>query len=223
MRRSLTLRVLQVLAGLGLYGVGIAFMVQGALGVASWDVLAQGISRTSGLEFGVVMFLVSLAVFLLWIPLRQRPGPGTVLNIVIVPIVSQLTIDALPQPDELWLRILYLAAGILIIGIATGIYLGAAFGPGPRDGLMTGLHRVTGWPIWLVRTLLEVTVVVIGWLLGGDAAIGTLAFALLIGPIVHVAMPWFRPRERAAEPKPAAIDDPEDAGEGPPEPAGLPG
>jgi len=192
--RSLPLRLLQLLIGLALYGAGIGLMVEGALGVAPWDVLNQGLARSTGLEFGLCMFLVSLGIFILWIPLRQRPGLGTVLNIVIVPLAAQGTIWLLPTPDELWLRIVFLAVGLWTIGVATGIYLGADFGPGPRDGLMTGLHARTGWPIWLVRTLIEVLVVVTGWLLGGDAWIGTLAFALLIGPIVHLAMPWFAPR-----------------------------
>lgn len=205
MSHSIPLRVLQLLIGLALYGIGVGLMVQAVLGVSPWDVLAQGISLVSGLEFGLVMFLVSLGIFILWIPLRQRPGVGTALNVLIVPIAAQVTIWLLPRPDELWLRMLLLIAGIWLIGVATSVYLGARFGPGPRDGLMTGLHAVTGWPIWLVRTLLELTVVLGGWLLGGDAFVGTLAFALLIGPIIGLSMPWFdrRTRELGARTAPA--------------------
>lgn len=204
--RSVPLRILQLIVGLALYGVGIAFMVRGMLGVSPWDVLTQGLAKTTGLEFGVVMFLISIVIFLLWIPLRQRPGVGTVFNILVVPLSAQATIWLLPEPSELWLRILFLAGGIWLIGVATAIYLGADFGPGPRDGLMTGLHARTGWPIWMVRTLLEIVVVITGWLLGGDAGIGTLAFALLIGPIVHLTLPWCSRavrRMRAARTAPA--------------------
>ena len=223
MFRSVPLRVVQLLVGLSLYGVGIGLMVRGALGISPWDVLAQGVATTSGLEFGLVMFFVSLGIFLLWIPLRQRPGIGTALNIVVVPITAQLTIEVLGQPAELWLRIVLLVAGLWVIGVATGIYLGAGFGPGPRDGLMTGLHRMTGWPIWLVRTLIEVVVVAVGWLLGGDASVGTLAFAFLMGPIVHLSMPWFAarpPKGGSADPE---SEDSKDSDDGPPEPTGIPG
>lgn len=182
---------IQLLIGLVLYGVGMGLMVRAAIGVAPWDVLTQGIGRVTGLEFGVVTLLVSIVVFLLWIPLRQRPGLGTIANILVIPFSSQGTIWLVPQLEVLWAQILVFAAGLVVLALATGLYIGVGLGPGPRDGLMTGLHARTRWPIWAIRTGIEVAVTAIGWALGGNLGLGTLAFALLIGPMVHVTMPWF--------------------------------
>lgn len=207
MRRLLLLRLVQLVVGLVAYGVGVALMVQAAVGVSPWDVLAQGLARITGIEFGWMTVLIGAAVLLLWIPLRQRPGLGTVLNVLLVGTAAQVFLDLVPAPTELWLRIISFAGGLALVAVATGAYIGSEFGPGPRDGLMTGLRARTGWPIWVVRTGIEVVVVAIGWALGGNVGFGTIAFALLIGPMVHVTMPWFslraridRTRERHARP-----------------------
>jgi uncharacterized membrane protein YczE len=186
---TMTRRVAQLLIGLLLFGLSLALMIQAVVGVPPWDVFTQGLSRVTGLRFGVLTVIISVALLLLWIPLRQKPGIGTVLNALLIGPCVELGFMLFSQPEELWLRFLMFAGGLLLNGIATGLYIGARFGPGPRDGLMTGLHRVTGKPIWAVRTSIEVVVLAAGWILGGNVGIGTLAFALLIGPLVHFFMP----------------------------------
>jgi uncharacterized membrane protein YczE len=193
-----TRRIAQLLGGLFLYGVGIAFMVRAEIGVAPWDVLTQGISKQTGLPFGLITNLVGVLVLLLWIPIRQRPGVGTVLNVLLVGPSAQLMLWLVPEQTELWVRIPMFVVGLLVVGIATGLYIGARLGPGPRDGLMTGLHTKLGWPIWQVRTIIEVTVLAIGWVLGGNVGVGTVAFALLIGPIANVTLPLLRVPEPVA-------------------------
>lgn len=196
----MTRRILQLAVGLFLYGIGIALMVRGAVGLSPWDVLSQGISLQTGIPFGWVTVLISMVVLCLWIPIRQKPGIGTIANAILVGIFADMGLIAIPEQEDLLVRIVLFSVGLLTIGVATGMYIGARFGPGPRDGLMTGLHRVTGWPIWLVRTLIEVIVLIIGWMLGGNVGIGTLAFALLIGPIVGFFMPILLvPAARTAE------------------------
>jgi uncharacterized membrane protein YczE len=187
-------RIGQLLVGLFLYGIGIAFIVRGAIGAAPWDVLTQGIARHVPLTFGMITILVSVVVLLLWIPLRQRPGVGTVLNALLVGPSADVGFLLIPETDSLWIRIPFFVIGLLLLSAATGLYIGASFGPGPRDGLMTGLHRRSGWPIWIVRTGLEVTVVAVGWALGGNVGIGTVAFALLVGPLCQFFMRLFRIR-----------------------------
>ena len=196
-------RFVQLFVGLFLYGIGIALIVRGELGVAPWDVLTQGIAKQTGLNFGLITILTSGVVLLLWIPIRQKPGFGTVMNALLVGPFADLGLWLIPPGLDLWIRALLLPAGIVVLAIATGLYIGAHFGPGPRDGLMTGLHRVTGWKIWIVRTGIEVVVLAAGWLLGGNVGIGTLAFALLIGPLCGYAIPLFavrRPKDAAATP-----------------------
>ena len=200
-----TRRIGQLLVGLFLYGAGIAFMVRAEIGVAPWDVLTQGISKQTGLPFGLITNLVGVLVLLLWIPIRQKPGVGTVLNVLLIGPSAQLVLWLVPEQTELWVRIPLFIAGLLVVGIATGLYIGARLGPGPRDGLMTGLHAKLGWPIWLVRTIIEVTVLAIGWVLGGDVGIGTVAFALLIGPIANVTLPLLRVPE-LREPAPPVVE-----------------
>lgn len=185
-------RVVQLLGGLALYGLAIALMVRAAIGVSPWDVLTQGVSLRTGLPFGLVTNLVGLAVLALWIPLRQPPGIGTVLNVAIIGPSAQLGLTVLPHPVEPLLRIAYFTGGLLLLAVATGLYVGARLGPGPRDGLMTGLVARTRWPVSAVRGGIEVTVTAIGGVLGGNVGIGTLAFALLIGPLVAVTLPLFR-------------------------------
>lgn len=184
-------RSVQLLAGLLLYGLGIAMLLRGELGTAPWDVLTTGLITHIPISFGMMTVLVSAIVLLCWIPIRERPGIGTVLNALLVGPAADLGLLLFPETDALWVRILYLVGGVLVIGAATGVYIGSRFGPGPRDGLMTGLHRVTRLPIWIVRTGLEVTVVAIGWLLGGAVGIGTVVFALTIGPLCQLFLPVF--------------------------------
>lgn len=184
-------RITQLLVGLFLYGIGISFIVRGMIGAAPWDVLTQGIARHVPLTFGVITILVSVVVLLLWIPIRQKPGIGTVLNALLVGPSADVGFLLIPETDVLWVRILFFVIGLLVLSGATGLYIGAAFGPGPRDGLMTGLHRRTGWPIWVVRTGLEVMVVAVGWALGGNVGVGTVAFALLVGPLCQYFLRLF--------------------------------
>ncbi|MDR6906218.1 putative membrane protein YczE [Agromyces sp. 3263] len=193
-------RFVQLFVGLFLYGMGIALIVRGELGVAPWDVLTQGIAKQTGLNFGLITVITSGIVLLLWIPIRQKPGFGTIMNALLVGPFADLGLWLIPSGLDLWARILLLGAGIVVLAIATGLYIGAHFGPGPRDGLMTGLHRVTGWRIWIVRTGIEVIVLAIGWALGGDVGIGTVAFAVLIGPLCGYAIPLFAIRRSSAMP-----------------------
>ena len=201
--RRLARRGVQLLIGLFLYGIGIAFIVRGEIGAAPWDVLTQGISNHVPLSFGVITILTSIVVLILWIPLRQKPGIGTLLNALLVGPAADVGLWLIPIGQPLWLRILCFAIGLTVLAAATGLYIGAHFGPGPRDGLMTGLHRRTGARIWIVRTALEVTVVAIGWMLGGNVGVGTLAFALLIGPMCQFFMRVFAIRLPAREDAPA--------------------
>lgn len=185
----MTRRWVQLLLGLFLYGIAISVMIRAAVGLSPWDVLAQGISIHTGIPFGFVTNIVGGIVLLLWIPIRQRLGVGTVLNALLIGPSAEVGLWLIPEQTELWVRIPMFAAGLLLLAIATGLYIGARFGPGPRDGLMTGIHRKFGVRIWIVRTSIEVFVLIIGWILGGNVGFGTLAFALLIGPLVHLTMP----------------------------------
>src|SRR5215207_2254689 len=197
-------RFVQLFIGLFLYGIGIALIVRGELGVAPWDVLTQGIAKQTGLGFGLIIVLTSGLVLLLWIPIRQRLGFGTVMNALLVGPAADVGLWLIPAGLDLWVRIILLASGIAVLAVATGLYIGAHFGPGPRDGLMTGLHKTTGWKIWIVRTGIELIVLAVGWLLGGNVGIGTVAFALLIGPLCGYAIPLFAiKRADAASARPA--------------------
>lgn len=187
----MTRRILQLLIGLFLYGIGIALIVRGAIGVAPWDVLTQGIDNHTHLGFGLITVLMSGVVLLFWIPIRQKPGIGTVLNALLVGPSADVGLWLIPEGLDLWLRIILFAAGLLVLAAATGLYIGAHFGPGPRDGLMTGLHKRTGWKIWIVRTGIEVVVLGIGWALGGNVGVGTVLFALLVGPLCNWTIPFF--------------------------------
>src|ERR1700748_1193672 len=169
----LTRRVVQLLVGLFLYGIAIAMMVQAAIGIAPWDVLTQGISKQTHIEFGWMTNIIGLGVLVLWIPIRQKPGIGTLLNVLLIGPSAQLGLTVIPLQHSLWVQIPLFLGGLLLRAIATGLYIGARLGPGPRDGLMTGIHRRTGWRIWIVRTSIEVTVLLVGWALGGDFGPGT--------------------------------------------------
>jgi uncharacterized membrane protein YczE len=189
--RRLARRTSQLFAGLILYGVGMALMVESRLGLTSWDVFHQGLSQVTGLSFGLVVILLGIPILLLWIPLRQRPGFGTVANLLVIGFVVDAALAVIPNAP-LWVRAVYLISGILVIGMGTGLYIGARMGPGPRDGLMTGIvARFPRLSIRLVRTVLELTVLGLGWLLGGTVGLGTLAFALAIGPLAQLFIPMF--------------------------------
>jgi uncharacterized membrane protein YczE len=177
-----------LLVGLWLFGMGEAFLLTGDLGASPWTVLAQGLSRRTGWDIGWLTFLISMTVLLLWIPLRQQPGLGTVLNIVVIPIALQLAYDLTPAPSNLVARFALVVLGIATIGLGSGFYLTAGHGPGPRDGWMTGLHHRTGHPVGQIRLGIEVVVLVLGVALGGTFGIGTVLFALLIGQAVALGL-----------------------------------
>lgn len=187
---STTRRTVQLLVGLWLFGASVALLVRADLGLDPWDVLHQGIAGRTGVSIGIVVIATSVVVLALWIPLRQRPGVGTLANVVLVGLALDATIAVLPAPAELPWRLAFLVAGILGNAIATGLYIGAGLGPGPRDGLMTGL-AARGMSIRAARTGIEITVLVIGWLLGGTVGVGTVAYAVAIGPLAHVFIPLF--------------------------------
>ena len=192
-------RLLQLYAGLVLYGVSMALMVRSSLGVMPWDVLHQGLSRQLGWSLGVVTMVVGAAVLLAWVPLRERPGLGTLSNIVVIGLAVDGALAVIPVPAGLVGRVVFGMLGIVLNGVATAAYIGVQLGPGPRDGLMTGLVRRTGGSVRLVRTAIEVTVVATGWLLGGTLGVVTLLYAVTIGPLVHVLLPRLEiaPPERA--------------------------
>ena len=191
-------RLLQLFAGLWLYGASIAVMLEAALGLEPWGVLNEGVMEQTPLSFGAVVCLIGAAVLLLWIPLRQKPGVGTVANVILIGVAVDVTAPLIPDVDGYAARGLLLALGILANGLAGGLYIGAGLGPGPRDGLMTGLARRTGWPLRRVRTGIELVVLACGWLLGGTVGIGTVAYALAIGPLVQFFLPRLTVRERPA-------------------------
>ncbi|KKD04152.1 YczE/YyaS/YitT family protein [Streptomyces sp. WM6386] len=184
-------RLIQLYAGLALYGASSALLVEAGLGLEPWNVLHQGLAELTGRTIGVVSIFVGAAVLLLWIPLRQRPGLGTVSNVFVVGIAMDGTLAALPEVRTLAVRIPLLLAGILLNGVATGLYIAARFGPGPRDGLMTGLHQRTGRSIRLMRTAVEMAVVATGFALGGTIGIGTVLYAVSIGPLAQLFLRLF--------------------------------
>jgi uncharacterized membrane protein YczE len=188
--RGVSLRLAQLYGGLLLYGVSSSLLVLAGLGLDPWDVFHQGLSRTIGLAIGTWTILVGAAVLLLWIPLRQRPGIGTLSNVVLVGGTMDVVLGHVNAPHAMAARVACLVCGVLLNGVATGAYIGAGLGPGPRDGLMTGL-AARGHSIRVVRTGLELAVLATGWLLGGTVGVGTLLYALSIGPLAHVFIPLF--------------------------------
>lgn len=186
---SLFVRCLvQLCGGLVLFGASVALMVRSRLGLGAWDVFHQGLAMRTGLPFGWIIIAVSALVLLLWIPLQQRPGLGTVGNALVVGVVVDAALHVLTNPSSLSLRVAFLVTGILANGVATGLYIGAGLGPGPRDGLMTGLAQ-RGYSIRLARTTIELAVLAAGWALGGTVGIGTVLYAVSIGPLVHFFLP----------------------------------
>ncbi len=192
-------RAARLVAGCVLFGLGIALLVQAELGVDPWTVFAQGVAENAGLSLGTVVIITSLVVLALWFPLHQRPGLGTLTNALLVGPVIDLGVALIPVTDRPGWQAAYVLGALVIVAIGSGLYIGAGWGPGPRDGLMTGLADL-GVPIAVGRTAIEVTVLVLGWLLGGTVGIGTAVFALGIGPCVSRALPLLSVRPRTAEP-----------------------
>jgi uncharacterized membrane protein YczE len=185
---GLVYRLVWLNLGLVGFGAGLGFLVRARLGLDPWDVLSQGISRHLGIQIGWVVDIIGAVVLLAWIPLRQRPGLGTLLNIVVVGLAANGTLDVVPVVHGLGWRVLLMLSAVLLVGLATGCYIGAGLGPGPRDGLMTGI-AARGHSIRVVRFALEATVLVVGYLLGGSVGVGTVVYAVCIGPLVHVTLP----------------------------------
>lgn len=183
-----------------------ALFVHANLGADPWDVFHLGVAKQLGISFGTVIILTGAAVLLLWIPIRQMPGLGTVSNVIVLGLAADATLAVLPPLESLVARSALLVGAIVLNAIATGMYIGAGFGPGPRDGLMTGLHARTGWSLRGIRTAIELSVLLIGWLLGGKFGVGTVIYALSIGPLIQLCLPWFsQPVSRNAVSPPREI------------------
>jgi uncharacterized membrane protein YczE len=204
--RELRRRLPQLLVGIPVLGVGIAMTLQARLGVSPYDVLHQGIAAKTGRSVGTVVIVVGVVILIFWIPLRQRPGLGTVLNTLTVGLVIDLALHVVPEPEMLAARIPLLVAGIVITGLGMGLYIGAGLGPGPRDGLMTGV-AAKGFPLWAVRTVLELAALAAGWILGGNVGIGTVAFAFSIGPLGHFFLARLHLENAPADLGPGAVGE----------------
>ena len=199
-------RFTQLMVGLVLYGWSMAMLLRSGLGLDPWDVFHQGITNHVPLSFGQVTIVVGALVLLLWIPLRQRPGIGTVLNVVVIGLAADAGLAAMPAVTWLPGQIAMRLGGVVAHGLAGALYVGARLGPGPRDGLWVAITERTGHSIRLVRTVLEVTIVAIGWLLGGTVGIGTVVYAVAIGPIVQLFMPWVEVRLEGEDPLPDPVE-----------------
>lgn len=182
-------RLTRCVLGLAVFGVGISLQIDARLGNPPWDVFHEGVSLQTGVSIGRVIVLTGLALLVLWIPLRQRPGIGTILNALVIGTVADVALQVIPEPAALPTRGVMVVAGIVCVAVGSALYIGSGLGPGPRDGLMTGL-AARGIPVRVARTGIEVTVLVVGWLLGGRVGIGTVVFAVTIGPLVQ----WWMPR-----------------------------
>lgn len=196
-------RLIQLFIGLSLYGFSIAVMIEAALGLEPWGVFNEGVVQHTPLTFGLVVNIIGALVLLLWIPLKQKPGIGTIANVLIIGTAVDISARFIPDIDGYAMRGAFLVAGVLLNGLAGGLYIGAGLGPGPRDGLMTGLHRRTGWPLRRVRTGIELVVLALGFAMGGTVGIGTVIYALCIGPIVQFWLPRLTVRD--APPKAALV------------------
>ncbi|MGG5838935.1 MULTISPECIES: membrane protein YczE [Enterobacteriaceae] len=191
-------RLLQLYIGLVLYGVSTAMFVRADLGADPWNVFHIGVAKQLSLDIGTVMILTGVVVLLFWIPLRQRPGLGTISNVIVLGLAADASLALMPELSALPARIALLIAAVIVNAIATGMYIGAGFGSGPRDGLMTGIHARMGWSVRTVRTAIEVSVLLIGWALGGTIGVGTVLYALAIGPLIQICLPWFRQKPAIA-------------------------
>jgi len=198
-------RLIQLYIGLILYGVSAAMYVRADLGADPWNVFHLGVARIFSLNLGVVMIGVGALVLLLWIPLRTRPGIGTISNVIVLGLAADAALALMPPVESLALRIGLLITALIVNGLATGMYIGAGLGAGPRDGLMTGIHARTGWSIRSIRTSIEVTVLTLGWLMGGAFGVGTVLYALAIGPLIQFFLPWFK-ITAAKKPLAAAVE-----------------
>lgn len=198
-------RLIQLYVGLILYGVSAAMYVRADLGADPWNVFHLGVARIFSLNLGVVMIGVGALVLLLWIPLRTRPGIGTISNVIVLGLAADAALALIPPIESLAIRIGLLVTALLVNGMATGMYIGAGLGAGPRDGLMTGLHARTGWSIRSIRTSIEVTVLSAGWLMGGAFGVGTVLYALAIGSLIQFFLPWFQ-ITATKKPLPAAVE-----------------
>ena len=187
-KRPRAFTVIMLVIGLFLFGLGEAILIASDSGVSPWTVLAQGISKMTNVSIGEATFLISISILLFWIPLRQIPGIGTILNVIIIASAIDLTLPYLPHPENFLLKILQASLGILVVGIGSGIYLSCNLGPGPRDGLMVGLQQITNKSIPIIRTFIELSAVISGWLLGGIVGVGTILFVFGIGPCVGMGL-----------------------------------
>jgi uncharacterized membrane protein YczE len=191
--RDVTLKSMsRLILGLFIFGLALAMMIKAKVGVPPWDVLGQGISKTFGITFGQATIVVSALVLLAWIPLKVRPGVGSVLNAILIGLFADLCLDYLPYFDNYFSNLLMFLLGVATIAFATGLYISAKLGSGPRDGLMIGTQKALGWPLWLVRTMFEGTVMVIGYLLGGQVREGTVIFAVAIGYLMQASLKFFK-------------------------------
>ncbi|WP_324723745.1 hypothetical protein [Lelliottia sp. JS-SCA-14] len=185
-------RLLQLYVGLGFYGLSTAMFVRADLGADPWNVFHLGVARLLAMDIGTVMILTGALVLLFWIPLRQRPGLGTISNVIVIGLAADASLSLLPEMSSLVARSALLISAVVVNALATGMYIGAGFGSGPRDGLMTGINARTGWSVRSVRTAIEVSVLLIGCVLGGTFGVGTVLYALAIGPLIQICLPWFR-------------------------------
>jgi uncharacterized membrane protein YczE len=184
-------RLLQLYVGLSFYGLSTAMFVRADLGADPWNVFHLGVARLLAMDIGTVMILTGALVLLFWIPLRQRPGLGTISNVIVIGLAADAALSLLPEMSSLVARSVLLISAVVVNALATGMYIGAGFGSGPRDGLMTGINARTGWSVRSVRTAIEVTVLLIGCVLGGTFGVGTVLYALTIGPLIQICLPWF--------------------------------
>lgn len=201
----MTRRIAQLLIGLAMYGISLAMFIRAGLGLDPWDVFHQGVAGKIGWSIGTVVVVVSFLVLLLWIPLRQMPGFGTLANAVLVGVFADIGLALIPAFPQLGGQIALLAGAVVLNGIASACYIGARLGPGARDGLMTGLARRTGWSVRLSRTLIEIVVLGVGWLLGGSVGVGTVVYALAIGPLVQLLLPLFMVPAKAPQAVPEGL------------------
>lgn len=185
-------RLLQLYVGLSFYGLSTAMFVRADLGADPWNVFHLGVARLLAMDIGTVMILTGALVLLFWIPLRQRPGLGTISNVIVIGLAADAALSLLPEMSSLVARSVLLVSAVVVNALATGMYIGAGFGSGPRDGLMTGINARTGWSVRSVRTAIEITVLLIGCVLGGTFGVGTVLYALAIGPLIQICLPWFR-------------------------------
>lgn len=190
-------RLVQLYFGLTLYGVSTAMFVRSDLGADPWNVFHLGLANLLSMKIGIVMIIVGALVLLLWIPLRQRPGLGTISNVFVIGLAADAVLAVMPEISSLVFRSVMLVSAVIVNALATSMYIGAGFGAGPRDGLMTGIHARTGWSVRTIRTAIEVSVLASGWLLGGTLGVGTVLYALAIGPLIQLCLPWFRYQGRS--------------------------